>query len=468
MDVTKAEVVIVIGANPTREPPGRRRPGSRTRRSNGTKLIVCDPRRSDLARHAHRYLQFKPDTDVALLNAMMHVIVAEGLVDEAFIASRTIGYDELRENVDGYSPEAMAPICGIDAETIRDVARLYATSQGLDDPVGHGHLAARARHRQRALPDRAVADDRPDRPARHRPASAARPEQRAGRVRRRPDPDDVPRLPARRRARRCARASSRPGACPRARSTTQSGPDGGRGDARDQGTAPCAACTCMGENPAMSDPDANHAREALAALEHLVVQDIFLTETAYLADVILPASAFPEKTGTFTNTDRLVQMGRQALDPPGDARQDLWIIQQIAKRHGPADWHDEPGLGGVRRDAPDDAEHRRHHLGAARARARRHLPVHEGRRPGPVGRLHRRLPARRRQGALRAGRHHPGRRAARCRVPDGADHRPPARALAHRQHDAARHRARRDRARPGRARPSARPGGASAASRATW
>ena len=93
----------------------------------------------------------------------------------------------------------------------------------------------------------------------------------------------------------------------------------------------------MGENPAMSDPDANHARGALAALEHLVVQDIFLTETAYLADVVLPASAFPEKTGSFTNTDRLVQMGRQAINPPGDARQDLWIIQQIAQRLG-LDW----------------------------------------------------------------------------------------------------------------------------------
>ena len=97
----------------------------------------------------------------------------------------------------------------------------------------------------------------------------------------------------------------------------------------------------MGENPAMSDPDANHARESLAALEHLVVQDIFLTETAYLADVILPASAFPEKTGSFTNTDRLVQLGRQAVNPPGDARQDLWIIQQMARQLG-LDWGDEP------------------------------------------------------------------------------------------------------------------------------
>jgi formate dehydrogenase major subunit len=90
----------------------------------------------------------------------------------------------------------------------------------------------------------------------------------------------------------------------------------------------------------VSDPDANHARAALAALEHLVVQDIFLTETAYLADVVLPASAFPEKTGSFTNTDRLVQLGRQAIEPPGDARQDLWIIQELARRLG-LDWHYE-------------------------------------------------------------------------------------------------------------------------------
>ncbi len=91
----------------------------------------------------------------------------------------------------------------------------------------------------------------------------------------------------------------------------------------------------MGENPAMSDPDLNHARHALASLQHLVVQDIFLTETAWLADVVLPASAWPEKTGTASNTDRMVQMGRRALNPPGDARPDLWIIQQIAQRVGP-------------------------------------------------------------------------------------------------------------------------------------
>ncbi|MEO5697841.1 MAG: molybdopterin-dependent oxidoreductase, partial [Burkholderiaceae bacterium] len=128
MDVTQAEVVILIGANPTVNHPVAATWLKNAVR-NGTKLIICDPRRSDLARVAHRFLQFKPDTDVAMLNAMMNVIVSEGLVDEEFIAGRTIGYDELRKNVEGYTPEAMAPICGIDAATLREVARLYAKSK---------------------------------------------------------------------------------------------------------------------------------------------------------------------------------------------------------------------------------------------------------------------------------------------------------------------------------------------------
>jgi formate dehydrogenase major subunit len=107
-------------------------------------------------------------------------------------------------------------------------------------------------------------------------------------------------------------------------------------DAAHHGTL--AGMYIMGENPAMSDPNVSHARAALALLDHLVVQDIFFTETAGFADVILPASAFPEKTGTFTNTDRRVQLGRRALDPPGDARQDLWIIIELARRMG-LDWH---------------------------------------------------------------------------------------------------------------------------------
>src|SRR5204862_3774735 len=137
MDVAKADVVIVIGANPSVNHPVASS-WIKNAANNGTKLIVCDPRRSELTRHAHRYLQFKPDTDVAMLNAMMHVIVEEDLVDESFIASRTIGYDELRANVARYSHEAMGQICGIDEATIRDVACLYATTSEEDTLWGLG------------------------------------------------------------------------------------------------------------------------------------------------------------------------------------------------------------------------------------------------------------------------------------------------------------------------------------------
>ena len=194
----------------------------------------------------------------------------------------------------------------------------------------------------------------------------------------------------------------------------------------------------MGENPAMSDPDANHARESLAALDHLVVQDIFLTETAYLADVILPASAFPEKTGTFTNTDRLVQMGRQAIDPPGDAKQDLWIIQEIASRSA---W---TGSTATCREVFDEMRHTMPSIAGItwerleREHAVTYPCLKEG-DPGESVVFVEDFPREGGRGALRSGRHHPGRRAARCRIPDGADHRPPTRALAHRQHDAARH-----------------------------
>ena len=216
----------------------------------------------------------------------------------------------------------------------------------------------------------------------------------------------------------------------------------------------------MGENPAMSDPDANHARESLAALDHLVVQDIFLTETAYLADVILPASAFPEKTGSFTNTDRLVQMGRQAIDPPGDATPGPLDHPGDRPAHGTG-LAVRPRVRGVRRDAPHHAQHRRHHLGAAGPRACRHLSLPQGRR----SRARRVVfvddfPRESGRGRFVPADIIPADERPDARVPDGADHRPPARTLAHRQHDAARDGAGRDRARSGGAGPSARPAGA--------
>jgi formate dehydrogenase major subunit len=335
MDVIKAEVVILIGANPAINHPVAAS-FIKNAVKNGTKLIVCDPRRSDLSRLAHVFLQFKPDTDVAMLNALMNVIVTEGLVDDAFIASRTIGYDELRANVEAYTPEAMAPICGIDAETLRDVARLYAKSKasmilwgmGISQHV-HGTDNARCLIALSLMTGQIG-----------RPGTGLHPLRGQNNVQGASDAGLIPMMyPDYQRV-------DNPAARARFETAWQLAP--GTLDDKPGLTVvevmhaikhgEIRGMYVQGENPAMSDPDANHAREALAALEHLVVQDIFLTETAYLADVILPASAFPEKTGSFTNTDRLVQMGRQAIDPPGQARQDLWIIQDIANRLG-CGWH---------------------------------------------------------------------------------------------------------------------------------
>jgi len=353
MDVTRAEVIVIIGANPTVNHPVAATWIKNAVRT-GAKLIVLDPRRSELARHAHRYLQFKPDTDVALLNAMMHVIVTEKLVDEAFIASRTIGYQGLEANVAEYSPEAMAPICGIDAETIRYVARLYATSKGSMILWGMGiSQHVHGTDNARCLIALALMTGQIG-----RPGTGLHPLRGQNNVQGASDAGLIPMmLPDYQRV-------DNPEARARFEAAWGATLDPKPGltvveimDAIDAGQI--RGMYIMGENPAMSDPDANHARAALAALEHLVVQDIFLTETAYLADVILPASAFPEKTGTFTNTDRLVQLGRQAIEPPGDAKQDLWIIQQMANRLG-LPWnyghvsdvfdemrHTMPSIGGI-------------------------------------------------------------------------------------------------------------------------
>ncbi|MNJ95758.1 putative formate dehydrogenase [compost metagenome] len=334
MDVTKAEVVIIIGANPTVNHPVAAT-WIKNAVSNGTKLIVCDPRRTEMSRIAHRFMQFKADTDVAMLNAMMNVIVTEGLVDKEFIESRTIGYEELRKNVEGYTPELMAPICGIDAETLRYVARLYATSKASMILWGMGvsqHI--HGTDNARCLIALALMTGQIG-----RPGTGLHPLRGQNNVQGASDAGLIPMVypdyqsvsDPKIRANFAKAWNMSPDLLDPEPGLTVVEIMHAITDGKIRGLY------VQGENPAMSDPDANHAREALAALDHLVVQDIFLTETAYLADVILPASAFPEKTGTFTNTDRTVQMGRQALNPPGEAKQDLWIIQQMANRLG-LDW----------------------------------------------------------------------------------------------------------------------------------
>ena len=331
MDVTQAKVVIVIGANPTVNHPVAATFIKNAMRS-GTKVIVIDPRRNDLARTAYRYLQFKPDTDVALLNAMMHVIIEENLVDEGFIADRTLGYAELVKNVKGYSPELMAPICGVPAETIREVARMYATSpasmilwgMGISQHI-HGTDNARCLIALALMTGQIG-----------RPGTGLHPLRGQNNVQGASDAGLIPMMyPDYQRV-------DNPQA--RERFSKAWGVPIEQLDEKPGLTVVevikgilagnVKGMYIMGENPAMSDPDADHAREALAKLDMLVVQDIFLTETCYLADVILPASSFAEKTGTFTNTDRYVQLGRQALNPPGDARQDLEIIIDLSRQLG--------------------------------------------------------------------------------------------------------------------------------------
>jgi formate dehydrogenase major subunit len=331
MDVTQAAVVIVIGANPTVNHPVAATFIKNAMRT-GTKLIVMDPRRSDLARTAYRFLQFKPDTDVALLNAMMHVIIEENLVDAKFIADRTLGYAELAKNVQGYSPDLMAPICGVPADTIREVARLYATSSGSMILWGMGisqHI--HGTDNARCLIALALMTGQIG-----RPGTGLHPLRGQNNVQGASDAGLIPmmypdyqRVDNPQAIERFAKAwnvpidklDNKPGL-----TVVEVIKNILAGNVK--------GMYIMGENPAMSDPDADHAREALAKLDMLVVQDIFLTETAYLADVILPASSFAEKTGTFTNTDRYVQLGRQALNPPGKARQDLEIIIDIARQLG--------------------------------------------------------------------------------------------------------------------------------------
>jgi formate dehydrogenase major subunit len=331
MDVLKAEVVLLIGANPVVNHPVAAT-WIKNAVKNGTKLILADPRRSELARHATHYLQFKPDSDVAMLNAMMHTIIEEGLVAEQFIADRTSGFEELERNVADYSPEAMAPVCGIPAETLREVARLFAKSRGSMILWGMGiSQHVHGTDNARCLISLCMLTGQIG-----RPGTGLHPLRGQNNVQGASDVGLIPMMyPDYRRVDNAdaqgtfealwgTRLDSRPGlTVVEIMKAVHAGEIGGM--------------YIMGENPAMSDPDAHHARQALAELEMLVVQDIFLTETAYLADVILPASAFPEKTGTFTNTDRAVQLGRQALEPPGDARRDLWIIVEMAKRLG-LDW----------------------------------------------------------------------------------------------------------------------------------
>ena len=332
-DVAHAELILVIGSNPTSNHPVAAT-WMKNAAKAGARIVLADPRVTDIGKHAWRTLQFKPDTDVAMLNALIHVVIDEGLVDEAFVRERASNFEALKANVKAYSPEAMAPICGIPAHTLREVARAFATAKsamvlwgmGISQHV-HGTDNARCLIALVTVTGQIG-----------KPGSGLHPLRGQNNVQGASDAGLIPMMfPNYQRVDNAAAHSwfenfwqtkldETPGYTVVEIMHKALAPDSDPHKVR--------GMYIMGENPAMSDPDLNHARHALASLEHLVVQDIFMTETAWLADVVLPATAWPEKIGTVSNTDRMVQLGKQAVDPPGDAKPDLWILQQMARRMG--------------------------------------------------------------------------------------------------------------------------------------
>jgi len=327
-EVKNSDVIVVIGANPAENHPVAATFFKQAAK-RGAKLIVMDPRGQALNRHAWRMLQFRNGTDVAMLNAMLNVIVSEKLYDQQYIQTYVEGFNELAEHVKDFTPEEMSPICGIPADTLREVARTYARAHSAIIFWGMGvSQHTHGTDNARCLIALSLITGQIG-----RPGTGLHPLRGQNNVQGASDAGLIPMF--------FPDYNSVENADIRAKVEEAWGAklDPRKGltvveimKAIRDGTI--KGMYILGENPAMSDPDLNHARQALSELEHLVVQDLFLTETAVYADVILPASAWPEKDGTVTNTNRQVQMGRAALPLPGDAKVDWWITQEIARRIG--------------------------------------------------------------------------------------------------------------------------------------
>ena len=336
-EIENADVAIVIGANPIENHPVAATYFKQFTKRGG-RLIVMDPRGQALKRFAAHMLQFRPGADVSMLNAIMHTIVEEELYDKQYIQAMTENWEAEKAHLAEFTPEKMAGICGIEAEELRAVARTFAGAKSAMIFWGMGisqHI--HGTDNSRCLISLALMTGQVG-----RPGAGLHPLRGQNNVQGASDAGLVPMF------------------LPDYQSVTDDGVRRaftevwGTGDfSAEKGLTVTEimdavhegnikAMYILGENPAMSDPDVEHARDALAKLDCLVVQDIFLTETANYADIILPASAFAEKSGTVTNTNRQVQMGRPALSPPGEAREDWAITTALANRLG-LDWrYDSP------------------------------------------------------------------------------------------------------------------------------
>ena len=328
-DVANADVVIITGSNPTANHPVASSFFKQARR-RGTKIIYVDPRASTVAEHADIFVQLKPGTDVAFYNSIMHEIIRLGLIDREFIANRTSNYDELARTVADYPPERAAQITGVDAEMIRKVAKTWGEAGAAVVYWGMGI----AQHTPGTDNARCLIALCSITGNVGRPGTGLHPLRGQNNVQGASDAGLIPMfypdyqgVDREKSQRRFEEAWGTPLNPNRGLTVTEIissvlKPDGVRG------------MYMLGENPFLSDPNINKVRKALSALDFLVVQDIFLTETAEFADVILPATSYLEKDGTYTNTDRRVQLGRKAMDPPGQARTDWKIVQDIARRVG--------------------------------------------------------------------------------------------------------------------------------------
>ena len=327
-----AECIIVIGARPEQNHPVA---ASYLKQAvkNGSKLIIMDPRKQNLSRYATHHLQFNPGQDLSLLNAMIYTIIEEGLIDEDYVKNNTEGFELLEKEIKSFNPQIMEKICGINSEIIREVARLYAKSKtsiifwgmGISQHV-HGTQNAFCLINLALITGQVGRD-----------GTGLHPLRGQNNVQGASDAGLIPMsYPDYQRVDVNKNLSEM-------ESFWNATLDPNEGKTvveiiEDIYSNKIKGLYVQGENPAMSDPDQNHARKALAKLEHLVVQDIFMTETAWHADVILPASAHAEKNGTYTNTNRQVQLGRAVVKTPENVKQDWWIIQEIAKRMG-LDWN---------------------------------------------------------------------------------------------------------------------------------
>ena len=329
-DIGDADVILITGSNTTENHPVISSVVKRAVTLKGTRLIVVDPRRIRITRYADKWLRQNLGTDVVWINGLMHVIIKEGLHAAEFVEKRTEGFAELQQIVEKFTPDYVERITGIPAQELIDAARLYARAErgcilycmgitqhttGTDNVKSLANLAMLCGNM--GIAGGGVNPLRGQNNVQGACDLGGLPDVYSG-YQKVVDPEARRRMAE---AWNVEQLSDKPGM-----KATQMIP------AAHDGTL--KALYVIGENPLVSDPDVNHAEKSLNNLDFLVVQDIFLTETARLADVVLPSACFAEKDGTFTNTERRVQRVRKAVDPPGQAWEDWKIIGEIATRMG--------------------------------------------------------------------------------------------------------------------------------------